>query len=78
MYFSSVNLGRWRSRTICTGSFGFQRYSRSSVVQPSEENFSHYLLLTYSRLINTHSWPPSANTVACLADRASGSLDTRA
>ena len=35
MYFSKVNLGRWRSGTICTGSMVFQRYWRSSVVQPS-------------------------------------------
>ena len=30
-----MNLGRWRSGTICTGSNFFQRYWRSSVVQPS-------------------------------------------
>ena len=35
MYFSRVNLGRWRSGTICTGSRVFQRYCKSSVVQPS-------------------------------------------
>ena len=35
MYFSRVNLGRCRSGTICTGSCAFQRYCKSSVVQPS-------------------------------------------
>jgi hypothetical protein len=31
-----LSLGRWRSLTIWTGSDDFQRYWRSSVVQPSE------------------------------------------
>jgi hypothetical protein len=33
--FSSVNRGRWRFFTTCTGSPSFHTNSRSSVVQPS-------------------------------------------
>jgi hypothetical protein len=62
--FSSVNLGKWRFFTTCTGSPSFHTNSRSSVVQPSAtqatspfQDRGNEELWLLGRTVQV-SWPP--------------------